>query len=47
VAYAITLTWENPDMRQLEPQARAPLFGAHPVELGGGDRARSGVILLG
>ncbi|HEX4339519.1 MAG TPA: MbnH family di-heme enzyme [Polyangiaceae bacterium] len=34
VAYAATLTWENPDMKELEPQAKVPLFGDHPVELG-------------
>lgn len=34
VGYARSLTWVNPYMRELEMQARAPLFGDHPVEMG-------------
>src|SRR5580698_7813782 len=34
VAYSAALTWSNADMRQLESQALAPMFGEHPVEMG-------------
>jgi cytochrome c peroxidase len=34
VGYFGALTWANPTMTMLETQARTPLFGAHPVELG-------------
>lgn len=34
VGYAQSLTWVNPYMHDLEVQARAPLFGEHPVEMG-------------
>ena len=34
VAYSAALTWSNPDLRSLEQQALAPMFGDHPVELG-------------
>lgn len=34
VGYAQSLTWVNPYMRDLEAQARAPLFGEHPIEMG-------------
>ncbi len=34
VAYNTVLTWANPNIRKLEEQALAPLFGDHPVELG-------------
>lgn len=34
VAYASTLTWANPTVRQLERQALVPMFGERPVELG-------------
>ncbi|MEZ6028261.1 MAG: di-heme enzyme [Hyphomonadaceae bacterium] len=34
VGYAPTLTWANPMMTSLELQARSPLFGTHPVEMG-------------
>ena len=34
VAYSGVLTWSNPQMRELEEQALAPMFGEHPVELG-------------
>ena len=34
VAYSATLTWNNPDMKDLEEQALVPMFGDHPVELG-------------
>ena len=34
VAYSATLTWNNPDMKELEEQALVPMFGDHPVELG-------------
>ncbi|MFO0608023.1 MAG: di-heme enzyme [Polyangiales bacterium] len=34
VGYAVTLTWANPSVRQLERQALVPMFGERPVELG-------------
>ncbi|TGM02367.1 MbnH family di-heme enzyme [Leptospira jelokensis] len=34
VAYHTRLTWNNPLMTNLEIQARVPMFGATPVELG-------------
>jgi cytochrome c peroxidase len=34
VAYAATLTWNNPDLKTLEEQALTPMFGDKPVELG-------------
>jgi cytochrome c peroxidase len=34
VAYSAALTWSNPQMKLLEEQARVPMFGDHPVELG-------------
>jgi cytochrome c peroxidase len=34
VAYASTLTWANPAMTALEDQARVPMFGDQPIELG-------------
>jgi cytochrome c peroxidase len=34
VAYATTLTWANPLMTELERQARVPIFGDSPIELG-------------
>ncbi len=34
MAYTPILTWANPNLRRLETQALAPLFGDHPVELG-------------
>jgi len=34
VAYNATLTWNDPDMKDLERQALVPMFGDHPVELG-------------
>lgn len=34
VGYAVTLTWANPSVRQLERQALVPMFGESPVELG-------------
>jgi cytochrome c peroxidase len=34
VAYAATLTWANPSVTRLEDQARVPMFGMDPVELG-------------
>jgi len=34
VAWAGTLTWNNPQMKRLEDQALVPMFGEHPVELG-------------
>ena len=34
VAYAVTLTWANPLITELERQALVPLFGDSPVELG-------------
>jgi cytochrome c peroxidase len=43
VAYATTLTWAQPDMKELERQARVPMFGNKPVELGLED---NGAVLL-
>ncbi|MDF3818606.1 di-heme enzyme [Leptospira sp. 96542] len=34
VAYLPRLTWNNPNMTSLEVQARVPMFGDNPVELG-------------
>lgn len=34
VGYFPTLTWTNPAMRSLELQARSPMLGTHPVEMG-------------
>lgn len=34
VAYNTVLTWANPNLKKLEEQALAPMFGDHPVELG-------------
>lgn len=34
VAFAASLTWANPVLRTFEQQARVPLFGEHPVEMG-------------
>ncbi len=34
VAYSPTLTWANPLMTTLEHQARMPIFGDQPIELG-------------
>lgn len=34
IAYAPVLTWANPTMRALEPQALVPMFGETPVEMG-------------
>ncbi len=34
IAYFPTYTWANPNLELLEQQARVPVFGEHPVELG-------------
>jgi len=34
IAYASTLTWQDPTLTVLEAQMRAPMFGEHPVEMG-------------
>ncbi len=34
VAYVPTLTWANPNLRQLEQQILLPLFGENPIEQG-------------
>ncbi|MBL8386363.1 MAG: di-heme enzyme [Burkholderiales bacterium] len=34
VAYFPVLTWADPGMTRLEDQARVPMFGRHPVEMG-------------
>jgi cytochrome c peroxidase len=34
VGYAPSLTWANPYLDSLEIQARTPMFGTHPVEMG-------------
>ena len=34
VAYFTAFNWANPTVKNLEQQARTPLFGQHPVELG-------------
>jgi cytochrome c peroxidase len=34
VAYARVFTWIDQDLHSLEEQARVPMFGDHPVELG-------------
>lgn len=38
VVFASRLTWANPYLERLEHQARIPLFGDDPVEMGMGDR---------
>jgi cytochrome c peroxidase len=38
VAYAPSLTWADPKVTRLEDQARVPLFGTDPVEMGFGGR---------
>lgn len=38
VAYASSLTWVDPELQALELQARRPLFGDDPVEMGMGGR---------
>ena len=38
VAYAASLTWADPGVRRLEEQARIPLLGDDPVEMGFGGR---------
>ncbi|MFD2262287.1 cytochrome c peroxidase [Lacibacterium aquatile] len=35
VAYYPVLTWSDPTVRRLEEQLFTPLFGGHPVEMGG------------
>ncbi|MAQ16073.1 MAG: di-heme enzyme [Sandaracinus sp.] len=44
VAYAPTLTWANPNLRDLEHQAQVPMFGELPVELG--LAGREGEVLM-
>jgi len=34
VAYFTAFNWANPTVKNLEQQARTPLFGQHPIELG-------------
>ncbi len=34
IAYSSALTWNNPDMTELEKQVLIPMMGDHPVELG-------------
>lgn len=34
VGYAPSLTWANPYLNSLELQARTPMFGRHPIEMG-------------
>ncbi len=36
VAYGVSLTWADPNLRRLEEQILVPLLGTHPVELGMG-----------
>ena len=36
VAYLPVLTWSNPLLTSMEAQVLIPLFGEHPVEMGGG-----------
>jgi cytochrome c peroxidase len=38
VAYARTFTWMEQGLHSLEEQARVPMFGQHPVELGVDDK---------
>jgi len=38
VAYAVSLTWADAKIRRLEDQARVPLLGTDPVEMGMGGR---------
>jgi cytochrome c peroxidase len=36
VAYGVSFTWADPNVRRLEDQILVPLLGTHPVELGMG-----------
>ncbi len=46
VGYFSALTWANPTLRNLEEQARTPLFGQHPVELGMSEEGSSFLRVL-
>lgn len=46
VGYASSLTWINPFLDSLELQARTPMFGRHPVEMGMEGRQDSLVAAL-
>ncbi|MBI1353201.1 MAG: di-heme enzyme [Acidobacteria bacterium] len=46
VAYAPTLTWAHPTLDSLELQARVPLFGVDPVELGQAGREEALLEIL-
>ncbi|MFK7984802.1 MAG: MbnH family di-heme enzyme [Sandaracinaceae bacterium] len=39
IAYAPRLTWAHPDLSRLDAQARIPLFGTDPVEMGADEAA--------
>jgi len=41
VGYASSLTWSNPHLTSLEDQARRPMFGSGPIELGLSDNANA------
>src|SRR5262249_22053485 len=47
VAYASALTWGDPSVHRLEDQARTPMFGTDPVELGLTARGTALVARLG
>ena len=32
VAYSAALTWNNPQVKDLESQALVPMFGEHPID---------------
>lgn len=44
VAYMKTLTWANPKEVRLEDQAKVPLFGIHPIEMG--TKGQEGKVIL-
>jgi len=46
VGYALSLTWANPYLDSLELQARTPMFGRHPVEMGMDGRQDELVAIL-
>jgi cytochrome c peroxidase len=44
VAYGRSFTWNNPEIKTLEDQARVPMFNDHPVELGVQESAFLGTL---
>lgn len=46
VAYMKTLTWANPKEVRLEEQAKVPMFGNHPIEMGTKDQEDKVILFL-